>query len=119
MEMRLSAEAITEAFEVTGMQPITRNFGDKERGCGMQAYARAHEEYKGRPANVSLLATGRPYFEGFTTGWDGYQALPEERLMKQYGGIQGMFRYLDGLEDGKAAASRVFERAELREIVTV
>jgi hypothetical protein len=107
--MRLDVQAIEDAFSKTGMKPIRKSFGDGSVGCGMQAYARAHEDiYKGHPANVSLLGVGRPYFEGFTTGWDGHSALPDERVLTQYGGPEGAMRYHDGLEDGAKAAEALF-----------
>jgi hypothetical protein len=108
--MRLDAQAIEDAFTQTGLTPIRKSFGDGSVGCGMQAFARAHDVYKGRPANVSLRSVGRPYFEGFTTGWDGYKPLPDSRILTQYGGPEGAMRYYDGVEDGAKAAEAVFAR---------
>jgi hypothetical protein len=108
--MRLGVQAIEDAFARTGIKPIRRNFGKGSEGCGMQAYALAHKEDKGRPANVSLHGVGRPYFEGFTTGWDDYKPLPDERLLALYGGPEGVMRYYDGVEDGAKAAEAVFAK---------
>lgn len=107
--MKLTVQDIVEAFKITGMKPLRKSFGDGSRGCGMLAYARAHDDlYAGKPRKVLLLTTGRAFFEGFTTGWDKYAPLPEDRLIAQYHGVEGMFEYLDGLEVGRASAKAVF-----------
>lgn len=112
--MRLSAQMVKEAFETTRLSPIQKDFKNDGGGCGMEAYARSVDSNVGMQV---LKVFGRPYFEGFTTGWDGYDPLPEDRLLTQYGGTQGMFRYLDGLEDGRAAYGAVI--AEDRTLVGV
>lgn len=116
--MRLTAEDIANAFEVTGLHPVRQTFGEGNEGCGMRAYALAHEEFKGVPTRVSLKLVGGAYFDGFMTGWDygPEAALPEDQLIRQYGSVEGMFRYLDGIADGAASAEVVFARAAEREL---
>jgi hypothetical protein len=110
--MRLTADQIKEAFVATGMRPIRKSFGDRSVGCGMQAYAHAHKAlYDGSTFKVSMLATGKAYFEGFTTGWDyAKSALSDDRVLKQYGGPEGAMRYYDGVEDGRNAAAAMFAK---------
>jgi hypothetical protein len=105
--VRLTPQDIANAFEVSGLTPIRKAFSKfNDKGCAMQAYAEAHEQYNGSPANVSL-DIGKAYFEGFTTGWDGNPPLPDKRIVAHYG-VEGAMRYHDGIQDGNAAASQVF-----------
>jgi len=119
MGVRLTVEDIASAFESTGLRPVRRTFGGRDEGCGLQAYALAHEAYRGLPSLVSKQLVGPGYFHGFTTGWDygADAALPREELLQRYLGVDDMSPYLDGVADGAAAAEAIFESATNRELV--